>query len=112
MPNQNLDNLLSALADPTRRAVVEQLLTGPAPVKQLAAPHDMALPSFLQHLDVLEGRAIIRSEKIGRSRVCSLAPGALRPLEDWVARHRSSWEGRLDRLERRAAEISKNGDTT
>ena len=99
MPNSQLDTLFAALADPTRRAVVEALRAGPKPVKTLAQPHDMALPSFLQHLDVLESRRIIRSEKIGRSRMCSLETGALRPLEDWVARHKDGWEARLDRLE-------------
>ena len=99
MPNYQLDSLFAALADPTRRAVVEALRTGPKPVKMLAQPHDMALPSFLQHLDVLESRRIIRSEKIGRSRMCSLETEALRPLEDWVARHKVGWEARLDRLE-------------
>ena len=99
MPNSKLDSLFAALADPTRRAVVEALRAGPKPVKTLAQPHDMALPSFLQHLDVLESRRIIRSEKIGRSRMCSLETGALRPLEDWVARHKDGWEARLDRLE-------------
>ena len=102
MPYLQLDAIFAALADPTRRAVVEQLRDGPAPVKELAAPHDMALPSFLQHLEVLEDRRIIRSEKIGRSRICSLEDGALRPLEHWVAQHRNSWEARLDRLQRRA----------
>lgn len=101
MPNQNLDTLFQALSDPTRRAVVERLLQGPAPVKTLAQPHAMALPSFLQHLDVLEARAIIQSEKQGRSRVCSLVPGALEPLEHWVAQAKSGWETRFDRLDRR-----------
>lgn len=112
MPNQKLDSLLSALADPTRRAVVEHLLKGPAPVKSLAAPHDMALPSFLQHLEVLEDRRIIQSEKIGRSRVCRLETGALKPLEDWVARHRGSWETRLDRLARLAEAQATDDDVT
>lgn len=104
MPNDRLDDIFSTLADPTRRAVVEQLLHGPAPVKVLAAPHDMALPSFLQHLDVLERRAIIRSEKVGRSRMCRLEPDALAPLAAWVARHKAMWESRLDRIERIAAQ--------
>ncbi len=104
MPNDNLDSIFAALADPTRRAVVEQLMDGPAPVKALAAPHDMALPSFLQHLEVLESRRIIRSKKVGRSRMCSLEPQALQPLQDWVARHKTMWERRLDRIERRAAQ--------
>ena len=98
MPNLQLDTLFSALADPTRRAVVEALRAGPKPVKALAEPHDMALPSFLQHLDVLESRRIIRSEKIGRRRMCRLETGALRPLEDWVAQHKRGWEARLDAL--------------
>lgn len=117
MPNDDIDLIFSALADPTRRLVVEQLLQdGPAPVKELAAPHAMALPSFLQHLEVLEDRRIVRSEKVGRSRMCSLAPDALKPLELWVQRHRQSWESRLDRLDRiaqaREADFTDDGDPT
>ena len=80
MPNQiiQLDRVFNALADPTRRAVLERLSNGPAPVSELAQPFDMALPSFTQHLNVLEGCGLVRSEKTGRVRTYQLAP---RPLQ-------------------------------
>jgi DNA-binding transcriptional ArsR family regulator len=98
MANQTLDLLLATLADPTRRAVIERLVEGPAPVKELAAPHRMALPSFLQHIEVLEARRLIRTRKIGRQRMCMLEPLALLPLESWLDRQRRIWERRLDAL--------------
>lgn len=109
MPNEDLSALLAALADPTRRAVVEHLRKdGPLPVKALSARHDMALPSFLQHLDVLEDRRIIRTQKVGRRRMCSLEPHALAPLEAWVAQHQRGWAKRLDRLDKIATDRDRN----
>lgn len=98
MPHESVDLIFSTLADPTRRAVVERLVHGPAPVKELAAPHDMALPSFLQHIDILEKRRLIRTRKIGRQRMCQLEPLALLPLEAWLDRQRRNWERRLSEL--------------
>lgn len=98
MANRTLDLLLSTLADPTRRAIIERLVKGPAPVKELAAPHDMALPSFLQHIEVLESRRLIRTRKIGRQRMCMLEPLALLPLEGWLDRQRRMWERQLGQL--------------
>ncbi len=98
MPNSQLDFVFATLADPTRRAVIERLVQGPAPVKELAAPHKMALPSFLQHIDILEKRKLIRSRKIGRQRICRLEPLALLPLENWLDRQRRIWERRLGQL--------------
>ena len=98
MTNRTLDQLLSTLADPTRRAIIERLVEGPAPVKELAAPHDMALPSFLQHIEVLESRRLIRTRKIGRQRMCMLEPLALLPLEGWLDRQRRMWERQLGQL--------------
>jgi DNA-binding transcriptional ArsR family regulator len=98
MSYRTLDRLLATLADPTRRAIVERLVQGPAPVKELAAPHDMALSSFLQHIAMLESRRLIRTRKIGRQRICMLEPLALLPLEGWLDRQRRSWERQLDRL--------------
>lgn len=98
MANQPLDSLFATLADPTRRAVIERLVLGPAPVKELAAPHAMALPSFLKHIDILETARLIRTDKIGRQRICRMEPAALAPLEDWLSRQRQVWEDRLDRL--------------
>jgi DNA-binding transcriptional ArsR family regulator len=98
MTNRTLDLLLATLADPTRRAIIERLVEGPAPVKELAAPHDMALPSFLQHIEVLESRHLIRTRKIGRQRMCMLEPLALLPLEGWLDRQRRMWERQLGQL--------------
>lgn len=98
MANQQLDLIFATLADPTRRAVIERLVQGPAAVKELAAPHKMALPSFLQHIEVLETRKLIRTRKIGRQRMCRLEPLALLPLESWLDRQRRIWERRLGEL--------------
>lgn len=101
MPNNDsfVETTFSALADPTRRAVVQALSGGPAAVSQLAQSFDMALPSFTQHLGVLEDAGLIASERQGRMRVCSLNLDALRMAEDWLAAHRRQAEERLDRLE-------------
>jgi DNA-binding transcriptional ArsR family regulator len=90
--------MFQALADPSRRAVVQRLTRGPASVSELAKPLAMALPSVLQHLAMLEASGLIRSEKIGRVRTCSLEPKALRMVEHWVQARRAAWERRLDRL--------------
>jgi len=88
------------MSDPTRRAVIERLVAdGPAPVSALHAPHDMALPTFLRHLKVLEASGLVRSEKTGRVRVVHLEAAPLAEVEDWLTRQRRMWEGRLDRLE-------------
>ena len=106
MANQ-LDTLFSCLADPTRRAVVQDLTRGPAPVSDLASKHDMALPSFLKHLDRLEKAGLVSSEKLGRVRVCTLHPEALATAETWIDRQRALWEGRLDRLAALAESLDK-----
>ena len=99
MANQSpLPGLFAALSDPTRFAVVEQLVGGPASVSELAAPHDMAGPSFLKHLNILERAGLVTSVKAGRVRTVSLAPDALNTIEAWVKAHRARWERRLDRL--------------
>lgn len=101
MANQarQLDRVFQALADPTRRAVLRRLGRGPAPVSELAEPFDMALPSFMQHLRVLEGSGLVRSRKQGRVRTCRLAPQPLRRAEGWIAEQRALWERRLDQLD-------------
>jgi len=101
VPNQSveLDRVFQALADPTRRAVLQKLTYGPAPVSDLAQPFDMALPSFAQHLDVLEGCGLVRSRKTGRVRTYQLAPRPLKVAERWIARQRAIWERRLNQLE-------------
>ena len=101
MPNQTatLDRVFQALADPTRRAVLERLGRGPVPVSALAEPFKMALPSFMQHLDVLEASRLVRSRKQGRVRTYSLAPEPLKQAETWMEKHRALWEKRLDQLD-------------
>jgi DNA-binding transcriptional ArsR family regulator len=94
-----LDELYAALADGSRRAMVERLSRGPASVKELAAPLTMSLPAVLQHLRVLEESGLVRSQKVGRVRTCRLEPAALRQAERWIADRRSLWADRLDRLE-------------
>jgi DNA-binding transcriptional ArsR family regulator len=100
MPNyrDELDAVLRALADPTRRAVVERLAQEPAVVSELAEPFPMALPSFLQHLTVLEKAGMVASEKHGRVRTVSLRPGALDVLHVWLGQQRTPAEHRADRL--------------
>ena len=94
-----LDILFQALGDPTRRAILERLARGPATVTELAAPFDMALPSFLQHLRKLEDGGLIETSKQGRVRTCTLKVGALAPAKTWMEEQRLLWEGRHDRLE-------------
>lgn len=92
------DATFRALADPTRRAVVARLTHGPASVSDLAAPFEMSMPSFLQHLRVLEECGVIGSSKRGRIRTCRLESARLRVAEDWLSTQRSEWERRVDRL--------------
>jgi DNA-binding transcriptional ArsR family regulator len=96
---QPIDDVLRALSDPTRRRVLERLSRSSASVSELAAPFHMALPSFVQHLSVLEGCGLVRSSKSGRVRTYHLAPKRLRLAEDWLLRQRSLWERRLDQLD-------------
>lgn len=98
MDNQ-LDAFFGALSDATRRAVVERLVDGPAPVSELHAPHDMALPTFLKHLKVLETAGLVRTEKKGRVRTAYIRASQLAEAEDWLAQQRTLWTGRLDRLQ-------------
>jgi len=94
-----VDSVFRALADPTRRRVLERLCRSPGSVSELAAPFAMALPSFLDHLRILEGCGLVRSRKIGRVRIYRLVPRRLRLAETWLARQRSLWERRLDQLD-------------
>jgi len=98
--SRNLDGVFRALADPTRRAVVQRLAeSGPSPVSVLAAPHGMALPSFMKHLGILEDAGLVRSAKAGRVRMCSLCPDALDAAERWFAGQRALWESRFASLD-------------
>ncbi|MEM9474752.1 MAG: metalloregulator ArsR/SmtB family transcription factor [Pseudomonadota bacterium] len=94
-----LDTLFAALSDPTRRAMLNRLMQGPASVSDLAQPFDMALPTILQHLTKLEAGGLISTRKEGRTRVCTANPAALAQAADWLADQRAMWEARLDRLE-------------
>jgi len=91
-------DVYEALADPTRRAMVERLVQAPASVSQLAEPLPMSLPAVVQHLGVLESAGIVSSEKVGRVRTCHLEPEVLRRAETWLNAQRMAWEDRLDRL--------------
>jgi DNA-binding transcriptional ArsR family regulator len=93
-----VDSSLRALAEPTRRAIIERLSRGPATVSDLAKPFDMTLAAVVQHLQVLEESGLIRSEKIGRVRTCRIELGGLNALADWVAERCALVERRLDRL--------------
>lgn len=88
-----------ALADPTRLAVVERLSAGPAATSELAKPFKMALPSFLQHLNVLQESGLVRSTKTGRVRTYELDPKVMKRAEEWMAMQRTAWEKRLDQLD-------------
>jgi DNA-binding transcriptional ArsR family regulator len=94
-----IDLIFRALADPTRRRVVERLNRGPASVSELAAPFTMALPSFVQHLRVLEDCGLVQSSKSGRVRSYQLAPKRMKVAEDWLTKQRAVWERRLDQLD-------------
>lgn len=94
-----IDGIFRALSDPTRRDVLERLCKSPGSVSELAEPFDMALPSFVEHLRILEGCGLVRSTKVGRVRTYRLVPKRLRLAEDWLAQQRTIWERRLDQLD-------------
>src|SRR5690348_3500295 len=100
MPNRpaQFDRVFHALADPSRRSMVERLVRGPASVSQLAEPLAMSLAGVVQHLSVLEMAGIVASEKVGRVRTCRLEAAELRRAEEWLGAQRTGWERRLDRL--------------
>ena len=102
-----LDNVFSALADPTRRAIIARLSQGEASVGELAQPFDMALPSLMKHLRVLETGGLVESEKHGRVRTCRLTPDAMKEAENWLTEQRAIWDARLDRLEAYVATLGK-----
>jgi len=108
----DLDRVFQALADPSRRAMLERLTRGPASVSELAAPLTMSLPGVVQHLQVLEAAGLVRTEKTGRVRSCMLEPGALRAAEAWLAGRRTRWEHRLDRLGELLADDAPPAATT
>ena len=94
-----IDHVFRALSDPTRRHVLERLSRSPASVGELAAPFNMALPSFVQHMGILEDCGLVQSRKAGRVRTYQLVPKRLKLAEDWMARQRALWEKRLGQLD-------------
>jgi DNA-binding transcriptional ArsR family regulator len=93
------DDVFYALSNSTRRKVLEQLSAGPATVSELASPFDMKLPSFVQHLSVLEQSRLVKSKKRGRVRTYEIAPERFKVAEDWLTARRHLWEARLDRFD-------------
>src|SRR5258706_16078392 len=96
--SESLGNVFQALADPTRRAVIQRLGAGPASTKELAQPFGMALPSFMQHLSMLENSGLIASKKVGRVRTWQIEQKQIAAAESWILEKRALWEGRTDRL--------------
>jgi DNA-binding transcriptional ArsR family regulator len=113
MPNQTdaLDRLFNALADPARRAIVERLSRGPASVSELARPLPMSLPSVMQHIGILEAEGLVRSQKVGRVRMCAFEPRVLKGAEQWISQRRAEWENRLDRLGEYLKALNNEGDS-
>jgi DNA-binding transcriptional ArsR family regulator len=107
---EDLDRVFQALADPGRRHMVERLSLGPASVSELARPMAMSLAAVVQHVQVLEACGLVRSQKVGRTRTCTINPGVLRSAEDWISERRSTWERRLDRLGDYLAETADEPD--
>lgn len=103
-----LDSLFQALSDPTRRAILARLSDGPLTVSALAAPFDMALPSFMAHLNKLETSGLIETRKTGRLRYCALRPDALGPARSWMDDQRALWTARLDTLETYLDSLTKD----
>ena len=99
MHTAELSSVFSALADPTRRAILARLSQGEAPVKELAAPFDLSGPAITKHLNVLERAGLISRGREGQMRPCRLEPRALAPAADWIDQYRAMWEERLDRLD-------------
>jgi DNA-binding transcriptional ArsR family regulator len=102
--------VFQALADPSRRAMVERLCDGPASVSELGRPFDMTLAAVVQHVQVLEASGLVKSEKVGRTRTVQIESTTLRTAEQWISERRTSWERRLDRLGDFLAEQPEQGD--
>lgn len=104
-----IDRLFHALGDPTRRAILDQLTSGPMSVSGLAEPLGVTLTAVAQHLQILEEAELVHTEKLGRVRTCRMQTGGLRVLEQWIRDHRTSWERNFDRLGEMLAEDDKSG---
>jgi len=94
----DLDRTFQALADKSRRSMVERLTSGPASVSELAEPLAMSLAAVVQHVHVLEACGVVKTEKVGRTRMCAIEPAAMTAAEQWITDRRRGWEARLDRL--------------
>jgi DNA-binding transcriptional ArsR family regulator len=103
-----LDHIFGALSDATRRAIVMRLCEGEASVGELAKPFEMALPSLMKHIRILESSGLVASEKHGRVRTCRIQPKAIASAEHWMAHQRAIWESRLDRLDTYVNELKSN----
>ena len=101
------DDVFYALSNSTRRKVLEQLAVGPATVSELAAPFDMKLPSFVQHLSVLEQTRLVKSKKRGRVRTYEIVPERFKVAEDWLSEQRRLWEARLDRFDKYVKQLKE-----
>ena len=112
LQQSSLDRVFAALADPTRRGMVERLGSGPHSVSELAAPFDMTLAAVGQHIQLLESSGLVRTEKIGRVRSVALQRETLRGAEQWFTAHRARWETRFDRLGALLAEPEGDSRTT
>ena len=102
------DDVFYALSNATRRKVLEQLSVGPATVSELAAPFDMKLPSFVQHLGVLERSRLVKSKKRGRVRTYEIVPARFKVVEDWLSERRRLWEARLDRFDKYVTQLKES----
>src|SRR6185436_2210458 len=101
------DDVFHALSNPTRRKVLEQLSAGPATVSELAAPFDMQLPSFVQHLSLLEQSRLVKSKKRGRVRTFEIVPERFKVVDDWLSARRREWESRLDRFDQYVKQLKE-----
>ena len=95
---QQIDRLFHALGDPTRRAILDRLVTGPMSVSRLAEPLGVTITAVAQHLQILEESRLVHTEKLGRVRTCRIEPAGFHVLEQWTRDHRTAWERKLDRL--------------
>jgi len=106
------DDVFYALSNSTRRKVLEQLSVGPATVSELAAPFEMKLPSFVQHLSVLEQSRLVKSKKRGRVRTYEIAPERFKVAQDWLTERRQEWEARLDRFDTYVKQLKDRESTS
>jgi DNA-binding transcriptional ArsR family regulator len=106
-----VDDVFYALSNATRRKVLQQLSAGPATVSELAAPFDMKLPSFVQHLSVLEQSRLVKSKKRGRVRTYEIAPERLKVAEDWLVEQRRLWEARFDRFDQYVNQLKRRNQS-